>query len=95
MQSLVRAAGNLDPFRIAETMALLGDSDQAFHWLHRGAEVFALGVPPWAAPTARRTWMMQQSPLLSSLRDDPRWPAWLASTRVARQTPPQSGPRGG
>ncbi len=85
LQTLIRAHGDGDPLRIAETLAFRGEADAAFHWLNRGLTAIAPGTPPWLKPVERRAWMMRQSPLLSALRSDPRWSAWLDALQLAHR----------
>jgi serine/threonine protein kinase/tetratricopeptide (TPR) repeat protein len=52
--------------QIAEVYATRGDTDRAFLWLERAYEGRDVGLPH-----------VTSSPRLRSLRDDPRWPAFL------------------
>jgi serine/threonine-protein kinase len=55
---------NPDPISMAVVFGLLGDRDQAFHWIDRAYE-------------KRMIWMLKVHPLLDPLRADPRYPLWL------------------
>jgi hypothetical protein len=49
---------------MAVVFGLLGDRDEAFHWIDRAYE-------------KRMIWMLKVHPLLDPLRTDPRYPLWL------------------
>lgn len=58
--------GHIAAFQIAETYAWRGETDQAFEWLERAYLQRDGGLP-----------LVKYSPLLRSLRGDPRYPALL------------------
>jgi tetratricopeptide (TPR) repeat protein len=58
--------GNRDPVRVWPTYAILGEKDEAFHWMERTIQELS--------PSAR---FIGVDPLVDPLRDDPRYQALL------------------
>lgn len=66
LQELIDSFGDVAAFQVAEVYAFQGDADRAFQWLERAYAQRDAGLV-WTKP----------SPLLASLRDDPRFAAML------------------
>jgi serine/threonine-protein kinase len=72
LDELIETWGAQTAYQIAEIYAFQGDPDKAFEWLERAIAE----RDPGTAET-------KVDPLLVSLQDDPRWPAFLRKMRLA------------
>jgi adenylate cyclase len=78
LDKLIASSATSDPVSVAEVYAYRGDIDEAFKWLKVAADGgFVDRLPPTHQP-----WEMRASPLLAPLHTDPRWPAWLAASKL-------------
>jgi serine/threonine-protein kinase len=82
LQALADSVRGEDAFLVAEVHAYRGEIDQAFDRLQAAAA--SAPVEPWLQGPRWRLWMMPYSPFLRPLHADPRWNAWLESTRARR-----------
>ncbi len=79
LAELMGPATGADPIRIAEVYAFRGQPDLAFEWLHAAAE--SDGREQCKERSCWPLEMAERSPLLESLRSDPRWEPWTRSVR--------------
>jgi DNA-binding winged helix-turn-helix (wHTH) protein/Tfp pilus assembly protein PilF len=77
LAKMIDAVQNHDPLRIVEVYAYRGDRDRAFEWLARASEWLERGNLPGPDPCTT-PWVLRLSPLVASLREDPRWSDWVA-----------------
>lgn len=78
LRKLVESEGAREGFRIAEVYAQRGDADRAFEWLHAGEAHQRANARSFGR---RPLWLLEHSPFLQALRQDPRWARWYAAAR--------------
>lgn len=79
LETLIKSSRTSDPFRLAEVYAYRGEIDEAFKWLQTATEKYRDDTRLRAG--RRQPWVMRLSPFLKPLHTDPRWDAWVASTK--------------
>jgi TolB-like protein/Tfp pilus assembly protein PilF len=72
LEQLIARHSSSSAFQVAEGFAYLGETDQAFEWLHHAVEQRDEGISS-----------LKLSPLLASLRSDARWQPLLAGVGLS------------
>lgn len=79
LQRLIQTGGAREGFRIAEVYAHRNDAERTFEWLNLGAA--HLRGTGWRGSGRRPVWLLEHSPFLRPLQQDPRWGPWYAAAR--------------